>query len=633
MKLNKIFTFATLATTMFFAASCSDSFEYTPADAPTGAQVYFSSEAPTEYTISEDGSSFSIPLKRANTSGSLSVPLKVSGTEGTIYTVPGSVSFNDGAENASIVVEYDASQMEYGRYDTLTIAINDASLTTPYGVSELKVVAGVTAWVDYGTALYREDLFTTFFGVGNDVYEVPIQKNIVKEGYYRLVNPYGAAYPYNDPGDWDDSVDSYMVINATDPDWVYVEDCETTTDWGYGVFSMYGYAYYLLLNGNSLDVIKANRPDIFGTLKDGIITMPAQSILISMADYNDGGLYYANANGLFGIALPGAAFADYSLEVSYSGIFTDANNSVFAVGNLTLGEDVKTVKAIVASASDDAAAVADAIAAGDLNAESVAGGRIEVPIAEGLSGKLQIVAVALDGNDVKAVSSANFEYYGGGVSPWESIGIGYYVDDFVVPLYTEAGEPYGYEVEIEENTETPGLYRIVNAYAPVAAGFGEKGGNESIEINAEDPDGVYILQQRIGLDFGYGDMSIVSEGGRYVAANGFDVVKQVRPDLLGTLKDDVITFPTFPIPNYDDYIYQGLLFEGTDGSYGGMNGAMEIYLPSAYTANSAKAKTKAQSIKNALKFERNLKSFKKASGINRIVSKKMVKNNAKVIKF
>ena len=624
--MNKIFKGVMLSLlTVAGLASCSDSYDYTPADAPTGAQVYFPTETATNITITEDANSFSISLNRGTSNGSVSVPLSVTGTEGTIYSVPSSVNFNEGETSTPIVVSYDPSQIEYGRYDTLTIAINDQAQTTPYGVSSVKIIAGATAWVDYGTALYREDLITTFFGVGNDVYEVPIQKNIVKEGYYRLVNPYGAAYPYNEDGDYDPAAVTYMTINATDPDWVYVEDCETAMDWGYGLFSMYGYAYYLMLNGNALDVIKANRPDVFGTLKDGIITMPAQSILISMADYNDGGLYYANGNGMFAIALPGATFADYSVEVEYAGIYTDASNQVFAVGNLTLGEDVKTVKAMVASASDDAAAVADAIAAGNLNAVSVAGGRIEVPVAEGLTGKLQIVAVVLDGNDMKAVSSARFEYYGGGASPWESIGTGMFVDDFVIPAF--GYDPEAYDVEIEQNTETPGLYRLVDAYAPIVADFGEDGGYESIEVHAEDPEGVYILESRIGWDAGYGDMSIVTEGGDYVGAYGFDAVKAQLPEVLGTLKDGVITFPAFESSNG---IYQGYLVMGSGAYYGGTNGAFEIYLPSAL--ENASMKAKAQSRAKAASFAKRLKAYK-MSGTKHAFSKKIVKGNAKAVKF
>ena len=80
------------------------------------------------------------------------------------------------------------------------------------------------------------------------------------------------------------------------------------------------------------------------------------------------------------------------------------------------------------------------------------------------------------------------------------------IPTFCVPLYTEEGAPYTYEVEIQESTDVPGLYRIVNAYAPVANAFGEAGGNENITIHAEDATGVYFINQPVGLDFGDGEI-------------------------------------------------------------------------------------------------------------------------------
>ena len=123
-------------------------------------------------------------------------------------------------------------------------------------------------------------------------------------------------------------------------------------------------------------------------------------------------------------------------------------------------------------------------------------------------------------------------------------------------------------------------------------------------------------------------MSIVTEGGRYVAANGFDVVKQAKPEVLGTLEDGVITFPMVTASNGTEY--QGILYMGTSGYYGGTNGAFEIYLPSALEND--KMKAKAQSRAKAASFAKRLNAYKATDSRN-VVLKKAVKNNAKVIKF
>ena len=160
-------------------------------------------------------------------------------------------------------------------------------------------------WVSIGTGTYREDFVTTFFGVQNLVYAIEIESVPEAPGMYRLVNPYGASYPYNVPGDYDTSLKHYMVINAQDPEGVYIERHYSGMDWGYGEFIFHSYAGYYIEKGYSLEDVKA--AGFCGTLKDGKITFPAGKLLIGMADYNGGGLFDANVNGQFEVVLPGYA--------------------------------------------------------------------------------------------------------------------------------------------------------------------------------------------------------------------------------------------------------------------------------------------------------------------------------------
>lgn len=157
-------------------------------------------------------------------------------------------------------------------------------------------------WVSIGAATYQEDLVTTLFGVENVVYEVEVQTIPEAPGFYRLVNPYGEAYPYNEPGDYATNKNHYMVINAQDPEGVYIERHYSGMNWGYGEFIFHSYAGYYLEKGHSLEEIKA--AGYCGTLVDGVITFPAGKLLIGMANYNGGGLYTSNANGLFRVILP-----------------------------------------------------------------------------------------------------------------------------------------------------------------------------------------------------------------------------------------------------------------------------------------------------------------------------------------
>lgn len=603
---------ALIATMGLTMTSCVNEYDYDGANA-VGEQVYFGADMGKVIETPKSASSFSVMVRRINTHGALTVPVTITQSEGSIYTPAAQeVTFADGADAAPLIFTYNPDDVVYGTYYDITCSLNDASLGSPYGETSYSFQAGATAWVDMdGKATYIEDFVGIFFGVEHVTYEVAIQRNTVEDGYYRLVNAYGKAYPYNAEDEYDTSKDYYLTVNATDPDYVYVDESPTGMDWGYGNFSFWSLPGYFLSKGYSIEEVKANYGAYFGKMKDGIITMPKGSLLISMADYQ-GGSYYQGGDGVFTIALPGYSIADLSAEITYSGIFTDAANQVFAVGNLTLGEDAKNVKAIVMPADADPNAVADAIAAGELEAIDVVAGAIQVPIPEDMTGKLQIIVVVLnDEGEVKTVATAPFEYYGGGGSPWTSLGVGYYTDDFVVPFYGDPSyPPYTYEVEIEESTETPGLYRIRNAYAPVAEAFGETGGEKDILIHAENPNGVYFLTQPIGIDFGKGEFSIVSYGGddvEYFTEQYGVTPEQVIaafPEDFGTLEDGVITLPYLTATdsegnikkdsNGDPIKFQGYLYRSDGGAwYSCRNGAFALVLPSANAAARAKAKRRA----------------------------------------
>ena len=155
-----------------------------------------------------------------------------------------------------------------------------------------------------GTGLYTEDfLFGLFNELENVTYEVEIEESEDNPGKYRLVNPYGAAYPFNAEGDYDASQDYYMVIDAQDPASVYIPLQGVGCDWGYGEREVYSLASYYLDNGKTAEEVKA--AGYFGTLADGVITFPESSLLITSSGLGE--YYTGNTAGAFKVVLPGAA--------------------------------------------------------------------------------------------------------------------------------------------------------------------------------------------------------------------------------------------------------------------------------------------------------------------------------------
>lgn len=575
MKLNKIFL-GLIGMAALTMASCSDKDEYEWASV-SGPQVYFSDALPSQYEIDPAGTTFNVPISRADASNSLTVNL-TSTTANPMYSVPSSVTFDAGQTEANIPVSYDATKIEYGRYDDITITVADDSQATPWGIKEFTFKAGVTDWGPWqkwnatGTADYTYSVY--WAGEDPDLKFV-YRHNMIKTNLYQFkLSNWGSGVDVV----WDYDEETGIVSVA--PQFVVVNST-------YGDVTVADYCYYQTNVKNN----PTTSPTGYFNKEQGILACPVS--------------YYVSA-GSFGadweyIYIDGYVRADYSLSLSWGGIYTDATGAAFAVGMTEAGADVAEISSVVIEADADAAAVADAIAAGDLTATVSAPGMIYVPIPEGMTGKLQIVSAVVVKGELKSYAADGFEYYGGAPSPWKSLGVGYYTDDFVVPLYTEAGKSYTYEVEIEQNTDTPGLYRMVNAYAPVAEGFGEKGGKKNIEINAEDPEGVYILLQDTGLDFGEGAIGIMSWGARYLGT--YDVATVKKNGLLGKLEKGVFTLPVLEREKSDGSkaYYQGLTTIGDGSYYGCPNGEFKVVLPTASTATRAAARSAAKATDFAIR--------------------------------
>ena len=567
MKILKKLT-AALMVLPFLAGltACSeDHAEYTPAEALGGAQVYFPLSAPGAYSLSKNDKGIDVTLLRSDSVGECVVQLSATQSEKSSlqFNVPSTVTFADGETAATISLTFDAEAAEYEDPDTIVLKIEGEQFQSPYTSNSYQFVVSLPApWIDLGMALYREDLMTTFFSTGNIIYQVPIQEDQTRPGVYRLLNPYGEYNPYNEPGDYDADAKTYMVIHAEDPEHVWVEDHLTTMDWGYGTFFFSSMVANYLANGNDMDVIIAAKPELFGTLVDGIITMPERSMLVSMSDYNDAGLYYANLDGMFAIALPGHDLVtyDYSARASFVGILKGTDESSQAVVDLTLGEDVASAKYVLTESAYSEDVVASAIVDGEIEAAEISKSeRVYLPLSE--DGKYRVTVVTFDaeGNAQESASTV-FEFEAAG-SAWASIGMASYTDDIVGPLFSLPAITY--DVEVFTNENKPGIYRLKNPYGE-AFDYNDPGDWDGsrdyyLEINATNPNAVFIEEQQLGLNWGYGWMGTFS----------------IEP---GTLKDGVITFPV-----------RGLAVTDDDGAYYANNsGAFKLVLPGAANAKAHK---------------------------------------------
>ena len=614
MKFYKILSTALLFPALMAISSCEEEMSnYTPAEPTTGAQVYFEGAVNTNFVVNAVDSVFTVKLTRVQKDSVATIALKAEADSATLtkFSFPSVATFAAGEATTTISCVAKVDSMEFDTPYTVKLCIANEEDATLYGQSfvNLKVTCPAP-WKSLGMGKFSEG----FLGTAGEYFDVEILQNELAPNQFRVVEPYAGILG-------DIAVDKYLefaILPAGTAFKDYVLDAE------YVVFNDYNMGQW---NSNYAEDIFALHPYRFGMTLDlwayNVVLDYQENGLpgeVSLAPYfyllEQGGGWNQTKETTISILFPGYVKADYSSALEFAGLFTKPDGSMFAVGNLALGADAAEVKAIVMPADADAAAVADAIAAGELEAMDVEAGRIEVPFnAEELGGNnFQIVTVVLFEGAVKSVAAASFEYYGAGNNnPWQSLGTGLYTDDVLLPLFYEGGTPATYEVEILEHSENPGLYRIMNPYAKSVHPAGDDDYAPEgmyIEVNATDAEGVYIQQQSLGMDWGYGEMQLVSNGFRYIEANGFDVVKGAG--YLGKVVDGVITFPTFKQENGSTF--QAILYMGTSGYLAGMNSKLEIVLPGANTFARNMAIAKA----NTAKREFAKKSFSGAKATKKI---------------
>ena len=150
----------------------------------------------------------------------------------------------------------------------------------------------VDPWETMGYILYTDDAVSPLFGVPAPSYWIPIQKNNLNEGLFKLINPYHDPFPYISFGALDDSKDHNIIIDVTNPAYGVFSEQPIGIDWGYGEMSLVSSGQYWRDQGYSDDVITGALGDIFIKYADGKITFPPKSIRVK----DDDGYYTPSAS-------------------------------------------------------------------------------------------------------------------------------------------------------------------------------------------------------------------------------------------------------------------------------------------------------------------------------------------------
>ncbi|MDR1526859.1 MAG: hypothetical protein LBS46_04205, partial [Dysgonamonadaceae bacterium] len=203
---------------------------------------------------------------------------------------------------------------------SLQLSVQGDDFVNPYQAAIPYLSATVTRikWNTLPPFVYIDGTFPTLWGIP-ELLPMYVETETATVGgatRYRFKNVYRVAtsvdvdgiydgYPYNDPGDFDETTDYYTFLEIDKNGSVTMIPHEIGVAWStYGMFSIgsiYGYVSSNL----------ASYP--LGKLEGKKITFPASSLYISMANYNNGNKYVASTPTL--IYLTKEAYIEDNMKI------------------------------------------------------------------------------------------------------------------------------------------------------------------------------------------------------------------------------------------------------------------------------------------------------------------------------
>ena len=429
--LKKIYSLMVVLVAGLFASCTAD--PYTPGEVPAGPQVCFSNQNATilEVAGEGDGDIQQILLTRIVADAALDVyVIADAGENASMFSIPDKVTFAAGEKEAYLAIDVNSTLMEEDKTYSVSLLLADEKQGTPYGDSSFTVKFKLFPWslikteeVETGK-LRGSDALTALFDVESIDAEVDVKiyQHKSKAGMYMVQDPWAKMIVPALGIESEEAIEdagfkhtaANLVINCVDPTKCYIEKQSTGL-----TYSSYG---EMLIASDYHPT--TNPTGVAGTLEEGVISFPANALLVGLAKLEGGTMFESNLNGAFRVVLPGCIAVDYTLAVDYLGMEVSSDmKNVIAKFNINYGSDVEGLKYYFAEGNvlANPESAIDALINGTASKiyeveDFTKDGKtmtLETTIENGGLYTIVLAAVAADGSLVKKTVALDSFYYSG----------------------------------------------------------------------------------------------------------------------------------------------------------------------------------------------------------------------------
>ena len=308
--------------------------------------LFFPQEQALDYEATPGEAEFiTLVAERTLDEAEAYVPYELISEDGFFFMEDEFIYFDED-QKRSIFKVYFSDEYETGKKYTCTIKVTDPQYVANYGLSSNELTFSVTIvdWESMGEGLWRDDFFSSYVAAIGAEIKAPYHEKKVSfyqrkdlPGYYRVDNVFSPDFiSYMVDGNTD-NVEAYkdfcpapsLYINATNPDKVYI-------DFQFAFVCPSGQYGEVYICSDVEEVFDSGYSNLYGTLKDGSITFPKNSLVAYLPS---AGAAYANVSGKQRIVLPGYEPYDFSVAVEVS----PSTGGVLPV-EFTLGPNVANVQ-------------------------------------------------------------------------------------------------------------------------------------------------------------------------------------------------------------------------------------------------------------------------------------------------